>query len=132
MHPAYRCRQPSHPDFKSFTATVDRSPAAIMILPPEAERAQLAQAQYKEELTKIRMPMDGKIIRRYANPRAGASTLNVSIMFDLEPVLPHIVRAEIVESAMPDVGRGCGPHCVATRAATGNCRCCCWARRRWI
>jgi multidrug resistance efflux pump len=69
----------------------------------ETARAQLAQAEYNEELTNIRAPMDGKIIRRYANPGAGASTLNVSNMFDLEPDLPHIIRAEIVESAIPDV-----------------------------
>jgi RND family efflux transporter MFP subunit len=72
----------------------------------QTARAQLAQAQYNEELTNIRAPMDGKIIRRYANPGAGASTLNVSNMFDLEPVLPHIIRAEIVESAVPDVHVG--------------------------
>jgi multidrug resistance efflux pump len=69
----------------------------------ETARAQLAQAEYNEELTNIRAPMDGKIIRRYANPGAGASTLNVSNMFDLEPDLPHIIRAEIIESAIPDV-----------------------------
>ena len=69
----------------------------------QSARAQLAQAEYNEELTNIRAPMDGKIIRRYANPGAGASTLNVSNMFDLEPALPHIIRAEIVESAIPDV-----------------------------
>jgi HlyD family secretion protein len=72
----------------------------------QTARAQLAQAEYNEELTNIRSPMDGKIIRRYANPGAGASTLNVSNMFDLEPALPHIVRAEIVESAIPDVHVG--------------------------
>jgi RND family efflux transporter MFP subunit len=72
----------------------------------QTARAQLAQAQYNEELTKIRAPMDGKIIRRYANPGAGASTLNVSNMFDLEPILPHIIRAEIIESAVPDVHVG--------------------------
>jgi RND family efflux transporter MFP subunit len=72
----------------------------------ETARAQLAQAQYNEELTNIRAPMDGKIIRRYANPGGGASTLNVSTMFDLEPVLPHIIRAEIVETAVPDVHVG--------------------------
>ena len=69
----------------------------------QSARAQLAQAEYNEELTNIRAPTDGKIIRRYANPGAGASTLNVSTMFDLEPALPHIIRAEIVESAIPDV-----------------------------
>jgi HlyD family secretion protein len=69
----------------------------------QTARAQLAQAEYHKDLTIIRAPMDGKIIRRYANPGAGASTLNVSNMFDLEPAIPHIVRAEIVESAIPDV-----------------------------
>ena len=69
----------------------------------QTAEAQLAQANYNEDLTIIRAPMDGKIIRRYANPGAGASTLSVSDMFDLEPATPHIVRAEIVESAIPDV-----------------------------
>jgi HlyD family secretion protein len=68
--------------------------------------------------------MDGKIIRRYANPGAGASTLNVSTMFDLEPVLPHIVRAEIVESAVPDVHVGQGaqivPEADPSRVSTGH------------
>jgi RND family efflux transporter MFP subunit len=66
-------------------------------------QAQLEQAVYNHDLTIIRAPMDGKIIRRYANPGAGASTLNVSIMFDLEPAIPFIIRAEIIESAIPDV-----------------------------
>ncbi len=69
-------------------------------------RAQLAQADYNEDLTIIRAPMDGKIIRRYANPGGGASTLQVSDMFDLEPATRHIVRAEIIESAIPDVHVG--------------------------
>lgn len=72
----------------------------------QTAQAQLAQAQYNEELTIIRAPMDGKIIRRYANPGAGASTLNVSDMFDLEPAVPHIIRAEIIESSIPDVHPG--------------------------
>ena len=69
----------------------------------QTAEAQLAQADYNEDLTIIRAPMDGKIIRRYANPGAGASTLQVSDMFDLAPATRHIVRAEIVESAIPDV-----------------------------
>ena len=72
----------------------------------QTARAQLAQAEYNEELTNIRAPMDGKIIRRYANPGAGASTLNVSTMFDLEPDTAHIVRAEIAEAALPVVAIG--------------------------
>jgi multidrug resistance efflux pump len=72
----------------------------------QTAKAQLAQAAYNRDLTIIRAPMDGKIIRRYANPGAGASTLNVSVMFDLAPAAAHIVRAEIIESAIPDVHVG--------------------------
>lgn len=72
----------------------------------QTARAQLAQAEYNEELTNIRAPMDGKIIRRYANPGSGASTLNVTSMFDLEPAIAHIIRAEITESAVPEVHVG--------------------------
>ncbi len=68
--------------------------------------AQLAQANYNLELTYIRAPADGKIVRRYANPGAGASTLNVSDMFDLEPDTARIVRAEIAEAALPSVNIG--------------------------
>ena len=69
-------------------------------------QAQLNQARYNLELTHIRAPADGKIVRRYANPGAGASTLNVSTMFDLEPKTERIVRAEIAESALPLVIAG--------------------------
>lgn len=69
-------------------------------------KAQLAQAAYQLELTVIRAPVNGKIVRRYANPGSGASTLNVSNMFDLEPDTARIVRAEIVESAIPFVQIG--------------------------
>src|SRR3546814_19781966 len=56
-----------------------------------------------QELSVIRAPADGRIVRRYANPGAGASTLNVSNMFDLEPNAERIVRAEISEGALPFV-----------------------------
>jgi HlyD family secretion protein len=69
-------------------------------------QAQLAQARYTQELTVIRAPADGRIARRYANPGAGASTLNVSTMFDLEPAAARIIRAEISESALPFVAIG--------------------------
>jgi len=64
------------------------------------------EAQYNLELTVIRAPMNGRIARRYANPGAGASTLNVSNMFDLEPDTQRIVRAEIVEADIPNVANG--------------------------
>jgi len=68
--------------------------------------AQLAQAQYNQELTIIRAPADGRIARRQANPGSGASTLNVTAMFDLEPNTQRIVRAEIVEADIPNVQIG--------------------------
>jgi RND family efflux transporter MFP subunit len=68
--------------------------------------AQLHQAQYNQELTVIRALADGRIARRYANPGAGASTLNVTPMFDLEPDTQRIVRAEIVEADIPNVTNG--------------------------
>jgi HlyD family secretion protein len=79
----------------------------------EAQRAtvavaqtQLAQAEYAEEQTIVRAPVDGRIVRRYANPGVGASTLNVTPMFDLEPNGQRIVRAEVAESAQPFVAVG--------------------------
>lgn len=72
----------------------------------QTARAQLASAEYNQELTVIRAPANGRIVRRYANPGAGASTLNVSNMFDLEPDAPRIARAEIVESDIPNISAG--------------------------
>jgi HlyD family secretion protein len=71
-----------------------------------AAQAGAAQADYNLELTIIRAPTDGRIIRRYANPGSGASTLNVSNMFDLEPKAPRIVRAEIPEASLGNVSIG--------------------------
>lgn len=68
--------------------------------------AQLAQARFNEELTVIRAPADGRIARRQANPGSGASTLNVTAMFDLEPNTQRIARAEIVEADIPNVSIG--------------------------
>ena len=69
-------------------------------------QARLNEARYDQELSIIRAPADGRIVRRYANPGAGASTLNVSNMFDLEPRTERIVRAEITETALPQVAIG--------------------------
>lgn len=72
----------------------------------QTAEARLAEARYNQELTVIRAPMDGRIARRYAQPGAGASTLNVTAMFDLEPDTDRIVRAEIVEADIPNVTVG--------------------------
>jgi HlyD family secretion protein len=68
--------------------------------------ARFNEARYDQELSVIRAPADGRIVRRYANPGAGASTLNVSNMFDLEPHAGRIVRAEIAEGSLPYVNIG--------------------------
>jgi len=85
----------------SANANIQAQQAAIQVA-----TAQLAQARYNQELTIIRAPADGRIARRYANPGAGASSLNVTPMFDLEPKTARIVRAEISESAIPFVAIG--------------------------
>ena len=79
----------------------------------EAQRAsvgvattQLDQARFTLDQTIIRAPIDGKIVRRYANPGVGASTLNVTPMFDLEPAGQRIVRAEVSEGDEPFVRVG--------------------------
>ncbi len=72
----------------------------------QTARARANQAAYNLELTVVRAPMSGRIVRRYANPGAGASTLNVSTMFDLEPDAPRIARAEIVEADIPNITVG--------------------------
>jgi HlyD family secretion protein len=69
-------------------------------------QARFNEARYDQELSIIRAPADGRIVRRYANPGAGASTLNVSNMFDVEPRSGRIVRAEIAEGALPFVAIG--------------------------
>jgi HlyD family secretion protein len=69
-------------------------------------QARLNEAKYDQELSVIRAPADGRIVRRYANPGAGASTLNVSNMFDLEPQSGRIVRAEIAEGSLSVVDIG--------------------------
>ncbi|HXQ11769.1 MAG TPA: biotin/lipoyl-binding protein [Caulobacteraceae bacterium] len=65
--------------------------------------AKVAEARFALEQTIVRAPADGRIVRRYANPGYGASTLNVTPMFDLEPDAQKIVRAEVAESGVPNV-----------------------------
>jgi len=72
----------------------------------QTARARRDQAAYNVQLPVIRAPQNGRIVPRYPHPRPGASTLNVSTMFDLEPDSPRIARAEIVESDIPNVTNG--------------------------
>ena len=82
-------------------ATLEAQEAAVAVA-----QTQLGQARYALEQTIIRAPANGRIVRRYANPGAGASTLNVTPMFDLEPAGQRIVRAEVAEASEPFVAVG--------------------------
>jgi len=71
-----------------------------------AARAALAEANYVVEQHIVRAPDNGRIVRRYANPGMGASTLNVTPMFQLQPRTARIVRAEVEERSLRDVRAG--------------------------
>lgn len=88
-------------EIRDWTAQIAAQETAVRVA-----EAQRNQAAYTVELTVVRAPVDGRIVRRYANPGSGASTLNVSTLFDLEPDAQRIVRAEIAESAIPKVAIG--------------------------
>ncbi|HWF01800.1 MAG TPA: efflux RND transporter periplasmic adaptor subunit [Caulobacteraceae bacterium] len=84
-------------------ATLASQTAAVAV-----QAAALGEARFRLEETIVRAPVDGVIVRRYANPGVGASTLNVTPMFDLEPAGAHIVRAEVPESELPAMRLGQG------------------------
>jgi RND family efflux transporter MFP subunit len=86
---------------ESAEATLASEQATIAV-----QAATLGEARYRLEETIIRAPVDGVIVRRYANPGTGASTLNVTPMFDLEPAGQRIVRAEVTETELPSVSLG--------------------------
>jgi HlyD family secretion protein len=86
---------------RNANATLEAQRAAVGVA-----ETQLAQARYTLDQTVIRAPVDGRIVRRYANPGVGASTLNVTPMFDLEPAGQRIVRAEVSEGDEPYVRVG--------------------------
>ncbi|HLI66555.1 MAG TPA: HlyD family efflux transporter periplasmic adaptor subunit [Caulobacteraceae bacterium] len=90
-----------HDAISAAEATLGVQRAAVV-----AARAKLAEARYALDQTIIRAPVDGRIVRRYANPGYGASTLQVTPMFDVEPAAQHIVRAEVTEGAIAQVAVG--------------------------
>jgi HlyD family secretion protein len=86
---------------RNADATLEAQRAAVGVA-----ETQLGQARYALDQTIIRAPIDGKIVRRYAAPGVGASTLQVTPMFDLEPAGQRIVRAEVSEGDEPFVAVG--------------------------
>lgn len=76
-------------------ATLQQRVAAISLA-----RARVIEARYGIEQNVVRAPINGTIVRRYANPGTGASTLNVTALFDLLPNTRRIVRAEVTEQSV--------------------------------
>lgn len=72
----------------------------------KAARARLAEAEFAVEQHVVRAPTAGRIVRRYANPGSGASTLQVTPMFQLQPAMPLIVRAEVEERSLGEIKSG--------------------------
>jgi HlyD family secretion protein len=70
------------------------------------QKAALAEANYQVEQRVIRAPTNGTIVRRYANPGSGASTFNVTALFQLQPDNMRIVRAEVEERSLASVKVG--------------------------
>ncbi|MES1157362.1 MAG: efflux RND transporter periplasmic adaptor subunit [Alphaproteobacteria bacterium] len=86
---------------RNAQSQLDAASAAVGVA-----RAQLAAANYVVEQHVVRAPDDGLIVRRYANPGMGASTLNVTPMFQLQPNTQHIVRAELEERSIGAIHPG--------------------------
>lgn len=59
------------------------------------QQAQVSIAKFDLGQYQIRAPKNGIIVRRYASPGEGASTLDVTRLFSLVPDQPRIIRAEI-------------------------------------
>ncbi|AJC65775.1 MULTISPECIES: efflux RND transporter periplasmic adaptor subunit [Dickeya] len=72
----------------------------------ETAKAKVASAQLEVEKFKVLAPENGKIVRRYAKPGEGSSTLNVTRLFTLAPDAPRIVRAEIEDIFVDKVHPG--------------------------
>lgn len=86
---------------RQASAQLEAQRAAISLV-----QAQLAEANYQVELHVVRSPADGRIVRRYANPGSGASTLQVTPLFQLQPDTQRIVRAEVEERSLAEVFAG--------------------------
>ena len=86
---------------RQASAQLEAQRAAVSLV-----QAQLAEADYQVELHVVRAPADGRIVRRYANPGSGASTLQVTPLFQLQPDTQRIVRAEVEERSLAEVFAG--------------------------
>ncbi len=81
-------------------------------------------AAYEVGQRQVRAPLDGQVVRRFARPGDGISTLNVTALFVFAPDSPQIVRAEIEERFVDAVRPGMATEIVLqadeTRVFSGN------------
>lgn len=81
-------------------------------------------AAYEVEQRQVRAPLDGQVVRRYARPGDGISTLNVTALFVFAPDSPQIVRAEIeerfVDAVRPGMAVQIVPQADETRVFSGK------------
>lgn len=68
--------------------------------------ARLRASDYEVEQRIVRAPLDGWIVKRYARPGDGVSTLNVTPLFLFAPDSPRIVRADLDERFVEKVHVG--------------------------
>ena len=68
--------------------------------------ARLRAGDYEVEQRIVRAPLDGWIVKRYARPGDGVSTLNVTPLFLFAPDSPRIVRADLDERFVEKVRAG--------------------------
>ena len=90
-----------HTEAHAMQADLAAATAAVSV-----SVAQLKQAEFEVEVRQIRAPFDGRIVKRNAKPGDGISTLNVTELFQLTPVAPRIVRADIDEAFIDHVKVG--------------------------
>lgn len=93
-------------DEKQTQAHASKADLAAATAAVAVAAAQLKQAEFEVEVRQIRAPFDGRIVKRNAKPGDGISTFNITELFQLAPVAPRIVRADVDEAFIDHVKIG--------------------------
>lgn len=90
---------------RDLAALVRTEIAAAQAAITSAE-ARLRASDYEVAQRIVRAPLDGWIVKRYARPGDGVSTLNITPLFLFAPDSPRIVRADLDERFVEKVRAG--------------------------
>lgn len=90
---------------RDLAALVRTDIAAAQAAITSAE-ARLRASDYEVAQRIVRAPLDGWIVKRYARPGDGVSTLNITPLFLFAPDSPRIVRADLDERFVEKVRAG--------------------------